>query len=201
MKKILFQGDSITDAGRARENDSNTGAGYATLVSAELGYTYPNTYTFFNRGISGNRSIDVLARIKKDIIDIQPDMMSLLIGVNDAWSIDEARFEIYYNMLIEQTMEALPDIKIMILEPFLLKGSGSEADWATVRPQVEKLGAAAQRVAEKHGLTFVPLRQKFDEAAQQVSAEWWTIDGVHPTAAGHELIKREWLKAFRGSMA
>lgn len=196
MKKILFQGDSITDAGRVRENDSNNGAGYATLVSAELGYMYPNKYTFLNRGISGNRSIDILARIKKDIIELKPDIMSVLVGVNDAWGIDEKRYEIYYNMLIEQTKETLPDIKIMILEPFLLKGSGSEEDWDTVRPQVEILGAAAQRVADKHGLKFIPLRQKFDDAVASASKDYLTIDGVHPTPAGHEIIKREWIKAF-----
>lgn len=196
MKKILFQGDSITDAGRSRENDSNNGAGYATLVSAELGYMYPNQYVFLNRGISGNRSIDILARIKKDIIELKPDIMSVLVGVNDAWGIDEKRYEIYYNMLIEQTKEALPDIKIMILEPFLLKGSGSEEDWDTVRPQVEILGAAARRVADKHGLKFISLRQKFDDAAAAAEEDYLTIDGVHPTPAGHEIIKREWIKAF-----
>lgn len=85
VKRILFQGDSITDAGRSRENDEWKGRGYATLVSAKLGFDEPNQYEFFNRGIGGNRSVDLLARIKSDVINLKPDVMSILIGVNDVW--------------------------------------------------------------------------------------------------------------------
>ena len=83
--KILFQGDSITDAGRSRDNDQYIGTGYPLLVKSELGYKFPGKYEFINRGISGNRIVDLYARIKADIINIKPDVMSILIGVNDVW--------------------------------------------------------------------------------------------------------------------
>ena len=85
MKTILFQGDSITDAGRNRENDANLGVGYPTLIKGELGFEEPGEFCFLNRGIGGNRIVDLYARIKMDIINLKPDVMSILIGVNDVW--------------------------------------------------------------------------------------------------------------------
>lgn len=203
MKKILFQGDSITDAGRSREYDNNRGLGYPTLVTAEMGMNRPNEFEFINRGVSGNRVIDLLARIKRDMINLKPDYMSILIGVNDVWhelsvanGVDAEKYEMYYNMIIDQVKAELPDIKIMILEPYLLKGTATEENWNEFRGEVEKRAAASRRVAEKHHLIFVPLMEKFDEAAKIAPASYWTDDGVHPTAMGHELIKREWIKAF-----
>lgn len=204
MKRILFQGDSITDAGRSRENDEWKGRGYATLVSAKLGFDEPNQYEFFNRGIGGNRSVDLLARIKSDIINLKPDMMSILIGVNDVWheldfqnGVDAETYEIYYNMIIEQTKKALPNIEIMILEPFVLKGSATTALWDRFRPEVEKRATAAKHIAEKYNLPFIPLMEKFDRATQLAPSEYWLADGVHPTSAGHELIAREWIKEYQ----
>lgn len=203
MKKILFQGDSITDAGRSREDNNNRGIGYPTLVSAEMGFDNPGKYEFINRGISGNRVIDLIARVKADIINLEPDYMSILIGINDVWhevsytnGVDAERYEKYYNMLIEEVKEALPNIKIMILEPFVLKAAATEEHWDYFRSETEKRAAAAKRVAEKNNLVFVPLMQKFDDAAKLAEASYWLRDGVHPSAMGHELIKREWIKAF-----
>lgn len=203
MKKILFQGDSITDAGRSREDNNNRGIGYPTLVSAEMGFENPGEYEFINRGISGNRVIDLIARVKADIINLEPDYMSILIGINDVWhevsytnGVDAERYEKYYNMLIEEVKEALPNIKIMILEPFVLKAAATEEHWDYFRSETEKRAAAAKRVAEKNNLVFVPLMQKFDDLAKTAEPSYWLMDGVHPTAMGHELIKREWLKAF-----
>ena len=122
MKTILFQGDSITDAGRNRDYDPHRGSGYATIVSGKLGYEYPDEYNFINRGISGNRSVDLYARIKQDLINHRPDYLSILIGVNDVWhelneqnGVAAPKFEMVYSMLIEEIKEALPDIKIFIL--------------------------------------------------------------------------------------
>ena len=203
MKRILFQGDSITDAGRSRENDANSGRGYPTLVSANLGFDRPDEFEFINKGISGNRVIDLIARVKSEIINLKPDYMSILIGINDVWheinyqnGIDTKRYEMYYNLLIEEIKEALPDIKIMILEPFVLKGVATEENWDKFRSGAEEKAAAAKRVAEKNNLLFVPLMEKFDELAKKAPNDYWLADGVHPTAMGHEFIKREWLKAF-----
>ncbi len=204
MKTILFQGDSITDAGRDRENDVYDGMGYPRLVKGALGADYPNEYEFINRGISGNRIVDLYARMKKDLINLKPDIMSILIGVNDVWhefwfgnGVDSEKFFKIYSMLIEEVKEALPDIKIMILEPFVLKDTATEEHWDAFRADVEEKAEKAKMVAEKYGLVFVPLMKIFDEAATKAPTSHWLDDGVHPTAAGHELIKREWLKAFK----
>ena len=100
-------------------------------------------------------------------------------------------------MIIEEVKEALPDIKIMIMEPFLLKGSASEEKWELFRSGVEEKAAASRRIAEKYNLKFVELMHKFDEVYETEPMGYWLSDGVHPTSAGHELIKREWLKAFK----
>ena len=204
MKTILFQGDSITDAGRSYEEDMNVGRGYAFLTKAALGFENPGEYNFYNRGISGNRIVDVYARIKADIINLKPDYMSILIGVNDVWheiarenGVDNDKFFKIYSMLIEEVKEALPNIKIMILEPFTLLGSANEETYeSTFRPEVLKRADSSREIAEKYNLPFIPLQKLLDDALALAPADYWLYDGVHPTPAGHELIKREWLKCF-----
>ena len=209
MKRILFQGDSITDSGRDRENHIYVGYGYPVLVKSQLGYDYPCVYDFQNRGVNGNRSVDVYARIKADIINLKPDYMSILVGVNDVASeidnangVDADKYEKIYSMLIEEVMTELPDIKIMIMEPFCLGAGVTEnnADpsdkWSIYCAEVTKRAQKAKAVAEKYNLCFVPLQEKFNEMVKNTEDTYWFIDGVHPTAAGHELIAREWLKAF-----
>lgn len=202
--KILFQGDSITDASRKKDNGSSLGTGYPNLIAAQLGFDYPNQYAFINRGISGNRVSDLLARIKKDMINEAPDVMSILIGVNDVWheimaenGIREDLFETIYDLLITELKTAMPDLRIMIMEPFVLKGIATEARLEEFQTEVALRGAAARRIAEKHGLEFIPLQVKFDEARKLAPEDYWLVDGVHPTAAGHELIAREWIKQFQ----
>ena len=204
MKTILFQGDSITDCYRTKENDLHNGTGYATRVSAQLSYDFPGEYNLLNRGISGNRITDLYSRIKIDIINLKPDYISILIGVNDVWhevarqnGVAADKFEKIYNMLIEEIKEELPDVKIMILEPFVLKGSATEEEWEFFKTETAKRAQAAKRVAEKHNLVFVPLQEKFDEMAAKQPEPYWTWEGVHPSAAGHELIARKWLEGFK----
>ena len=204
MKTILFQGDSITDAGRSREDDSCFGWGYPLRVKEELEFEYPNTYAMYNRGISGNRVVDLYARLKSDILNLKPDYMSILIGVNDVWhefeaqnGVDAEKYFKVYSMLIEEIKEALPEVQIMILEPFTLKGTGNERYFEEFRDEVAKRAEKAKEIAEKYDLSFVPLQEKFDEAAKLAPNNYWLADGVHPTTAGHELIKREWMKAFQ----
>ena len=210
-KRILFQGDSITDAGRNNDWGHNYGFGYATMVAGELSFREPYTYDFVNKGVSGNRIVDLYARIKKDIINFAPDYMSILIGVNDVWhevesknGVSAEKFEMVYGLLIEEIKAALPDIKIMILEPFTLPGPVTDPAekperYPYIRAEVELRAAAAKRIAEKYGLVFVPLQKKFDEGyANAPVPAYWLWDGVHPSAAGHTLIKQEWLKAFEG---
>lgn len=206
--RILFQGDSITDCGRSRENNVNVGTGYPLLVKSLLGFEEPAVHEFFNRGISGNRVVDVYARIKKDIINLRPDVMSILIGVNDVWhelgddpnGVDNDKFFKIYCMLIEEIKAALPDLKIMVLAPFCLQGSATtstEERWQGFSTEVPKRAEMAKKVAEKYGLTFIPLQEKFDQLCESAPADHWLVDGVHPTAMGHQLIAREWMKAYK----
>ena len=203
--KILFQGDSITDAGRIRDNDANVGTGYPLLVKAKLGFEEPGKYEFINRGISGNRIVDVYARIKNDIINLKPDVMSILIGVNDVWheysnnpnGVDAEKYFKVYDMLIEEIKTALPAIKIMIMEPFVLKGTGTEESWELFSSEVKKRAKMAKKIAQKYDLTFIPLQAGFDELTQKAEESYWLADGVHPTPMGHEYIKNQWFKAFK----
>ncbi|MFA7636884.1 MAG: SGNH/GDSL hydrolase family protein [Monoglobales bacterium] len=201
--KILFQGDSITDAGRSRDYDEYMGQGYPTLVAGKLGYDYPGKYEFVNRGISGNRIVDLYARIKIDMINLKPDVMSILIGVNDVWhefssknGVETERFEKVYNLLIEDLKAALPNLKIMILEPFLLPGGASDGKYDEFLAQVKEKAEAAKRVALKNNLVFVPLQEEMEKKAAISGPDKILTDGVHPIAAGHEIIKNQWLKGF-----
>jgi len=209
MKKILFQGDSITDCYRPREDDRYLGAGYPELVSGEMQYKYGGEYAFVNRGISGNRVTDLFARIKSDIINLKPDYVSILIGVNDAWHEIESKngvsteiFEKIYSLLIETLLCELPDVKIMILEPFVSEFTATCSTdeqperWKTFNNEVLEKAAAAKRVSEKYSLPFIPLQAKFDETAERIGIESVTTDGVHPTPGGHKLIAEEWLSCF-----
>ncbi len=224
MKTILFQGDSITDCGRKRAPQGNwiemaysvtknflqrateLGPGYPSLVAEELG---DKDYTFVNRGVSGDRVLDVYARIIRDIIKVKPDVMSLLVGVNDVWHDFDwnngtgiERFEKVFNLLFEDLTHELPDTKFIILGPFVLKGSASanrpdQPDrYRLFREGVAKVAAIEKAVAEKYGIKFVDLGKILDEEAEKHTAEALTGDGVHPTKLGHEIIKREWLRAF-----
>ena len=208
-KVILFQGDSITDCGRDRSKPDGCGNGYPYLTKAHLLANFPGEYTVYNKGISGNRIVDVYARIKQDIINLKPDYMSILIGINDVWhdvaynnGVAAPKFERIYNMLIEEIKEALPNIKIVIMEPFVLPGIATVSDeehpgrWETFRGECDLRQQAAKRVAEANGLTYMPLQAMFDEACTKAPADYWLFDGVHPTPAGHELIKQKWLEVF-----
>lgn len=208
-KIILFQGDSITDCGRKADFGRNLGHGYATLVGAALGAAEPYQYRIVNRGIGGNRIVDLYARMKVDMINLKPDYMSILIGINDVWheldsknGVDAAKFEMVYDLMVSELKAALPDLKIMILEPFVLPGSGTTSEetperYPEFRSETLLRAQAAKRIAEKHGLVFVPLQEVFDKAnADAPTPDYWLVDGVHPTAAGHELIKQAWLKGF-----
>ena len=204
MMRILFQGDSVTDTGRNKEDGTSLGMGYPALVASQLGFDYPNEYEFVNRGINGNRISDLLARLKRDMINEKPDVMSILIGVNDAWwdivdrtGTREGLFETIYDLLIQELKAAIPDLRIIIMEPFVFKGKATEECFEEIKAEVALRGAAARRIAEKHGLEFIALQEKFHEALQLAPEHYWLRDGVHPTAAGHELIAREWIKQFQ----
>lgn len=205
--KILFQGDSITDAGRNYQEDIWMGCGYPVMVAGRLGYEHPGKYSCINKGISGNRVVDLYARWKADCLNLKPDVISILIGVNDVWhevsyqnGVDVDKYERMYDMLLTETREVLPNVKLMILEPFVLKGPATTEAWDIFQTEVSKRSDAARRIAQKHNAIFVPLQKAFDEVCKNTPVTDWLMDGVHPTAAGHALITDQWLKAFTGSM-
>ncbi len=205
MKTIVFQGDSITDCGREEHRGSteSIGQGYAMLVAAKLGFEQPGEYTFVNRGISGNRVVDVYARIKADCWNHNPDVLSLLVGINDVWhevssqnGVDVKRFKKVYSMLVEDTIERFPNIQMLLLEPFVLKGAATEENWNTFYTGACERAEVVRSIAEQYKQIFVPLQKKFDEAQDRFPQPFWIKDGVHPTPAGHQLIANAWLEAY-----
>lgn len=204
MIRILFQGDSITDAFRARDDEKNLGCGYPNLVAAELGFENPGKYEFLNKGVSGDRIVDLQARIKKDMINLRPDVISILIGINDVWheieehnGVSTAKYELLYDMLIKEIKNELENTKLMIIEPFVLQGMATSGKWESFKQGQMEKAEAAKGVADRNGVLFVPLQEKFNAVSKLAPDGFWLADGVHPTPAGHELIKREWIKAFK----
>ena len=208
-KRILFQGDSITDFGRDRNDFYGMGRGYANLVTASLGTDCPGEYEFINRGIGGDRIVNLYARIKADFINLKPDYASIFIGVNDTWreisigdGVDTDKFEKIYTMLIEEVKAACPDTKLMILAPYVIEGTGTcntneEPDrFDRFKKDVAEKAAVCKKIAQRYGLPLIELQPAFDEACKKAPAEYWAYDGVHPTPCGHEIIKRLWLEAF-----
>ena len=205
MKTFLFQGDSITDADRQREREDgySFGLGYPNMVVGELSLKHPGEFRFFNKGVSGDRSTTVYDRMYTDIVNLKPDYMSILIGVNDVWhgisgnnGVSPDRYEQIMTMLYEDILKKLPDIKIIVLEPFVLKGTATEERWEDFDTGVKTIAKKAKSLAEKFGFKFVPLQEKFDEVSKNTPTEWWLADGVHPAPAGHKLIADELIKVL-----
>lgn len=203
--KILFQGDSITDVGRNTDRGStiSMGQGYPLLVDARLSVKYPQQFQFLNFGISGNRVVDIYSRIKADFWNHQPDVFSLLIGVNDVWhevghhnGVDARRFENVYRMLIDDTLRELPNLKIIAMEPFVLPGTATTGLEDYFRTEVSARAEAVRRVAGEYQLIFLPLQKLLDDACALAPASYWLSDGVHPTPAGHQLIADAWIDTF-----
>lgn len=206
-KTFLFQGDSITDGGRSFDKDWNHvyGQGYAYLITARINFDYPGKdYQFFNRGISGNTINDLTARWQKDTLDIKPDVLTILIGINDVYRVitqgDKTTAEDFghaYEQLLSQTTTALPKVKLILLEPFILPvGMVNKTPelWAA---EVQKRQIVIKTLAAKFNAIYVPLQDVFNKVTQKAQADHWIWDGIHPMPAGHELIAREWLKAVK----
>ncbi len=202
---ILFQGDSITDAGRSREQAAvpneqpGLGNGYAWLAAAQLLTERPGSgLKVFNRGISGHKVYQLAERWDADCLAIKPDVLSILIGVNDIWHKLTGNYngtvEVYekdYHQLLERTRKALPRVKLVVCEPFVLRCGAVTDKWF---PEFDAFRAAARRVAVAHKALFVPFQSMFDEAVKYAPAEHWAKDGVHPSSAGAALMAHSWLR-------
>ncbi|MES2306780.1 MAG: SGNH/GDSL hydrolase family protein [Gemmatimonadota bacterium] len=207
VKTILFQGDSITDAGRNRAktgaNDiAGLGNGYPLLLAAELRERNPAAdLQVLNRGISGHRVPDLAARWQADTIALAPDLLSILIGVNDIWHTRNknydgtpAKYESGYNELLANTRSALPQIRLVVMEPFVLRVGAVDDTWF---PEFDHYRAAAKRVAKSAGATFVPLHDYLTDLAKKSGPAYWAADGVHPTLAGHQAIAAQWMRVVK----
>lgn len=208
-RTILFQGDSITDCGRARDHGpgAQLGYGYVNFIASQLGYELAErNHRFINRGISGDRVSDLYARWNEDAISLEPDLLSILIGVNDVWRIMSRipegatdRFERAYRHLLAETKEVLPNTGIVLCEPFVLEVGATVDGWDEWRRRTDGYREIVAQLAEQYDAVFVPLQDVFDAATERAAAEYWLWDGVHPTAAGHELIARQWLNVVQSS--
>ncbi len=199
---LLFQGDSITDCRRDRKqksanNPRGFGSGYPMLIASGLLRDHASSdLKIYNRGISGNKVPDLDARWKEDCIDLKPAVLSILIGVNDIWHKLNGRYEgtvkTYeegLRALLDRTSDALPDTRIVICEPFVLRCGAVNDSWF---PEFEHRRAACEAVAKSLSLDFVPFQKMFDEATASSPPAYWAADGVHPTMAGHALMAKTW---------
>lgn len=203
---VLFQGDSITDAGRDKKdkgtpNDQKAmGNGYAWLAASQLLVDRPaDGIKIHNRGISGHKVPQLAERWQRDCIDLKPDVLSILIGVNDIWHGLNGQYEgtpeTYerdFLALVDGTLKALPKVKLIICEPFVLRCGAVNDRWF---PTFDAYRAASKKVAETFKVTFVPFQSIFDEAVKLAPPEHWAGDGVHPSATGASLMAHNWLKA------
>lgn len=199
--RILFQGDSITDGNRGRTADPNhiLGHGYAFIIAAKHGAAFPSQkLTFLNRGISGNKVSDLTARWQKDTLDLKPDLLSILIGVNDdGRNVPMAEYEAGYDKLLTETKAAFPTVKLVLGEPFLLPVGKKKENWAAAKASIEQRQAIVAQLAAKHGAALVKYQQAFDEACKHAPADYWIWDGVRPTYAGHQVMADAWEAAVR----
>ena len=194
--RVLFQGDSITDGNRGRNEDPNhiLGHGYCFIIAAQYGARFPERkLTFLNRGISGNKVTDLAARWQKDALDLKPDVLSILIGINDSGHIPLEEYEQIYDKLLVDAKAANPNIHFILCEPFYLPKDGhKEGD---ERDQdVKKRQAIVAKLAGKHQAALVKFQKVFDDACKRAPAQYWVWDAVHPTYSGHQLMADEWIK-------
>lgn len=199
---ILFQGDSITDCGRAREDTAANsmhamGAGYAQRLAGRMLSERPgDELQFYNRGIGGNRVVDLYARWKIDALNLSPDLLSIHIGINDTWhefgsrnGVEVGRYEMIYRELLKWTRQVLPEVKLVLCEPFYtMCGAVTEA-WV---PEIKARQEVVRRLAAEFHAAFVPWQQTFDAACEQAPPAYWALDGVHPTPAGHHRVAQTW---------
>ena len=202
---ILFQGDSITDWGRdhAKSFPNDTGAlgtGYVLLASGQLLIQHPDkNLKIYNKGISGNKVYQLAERWDTDTLALKPNVLSIHIGVNDYWHTITAGYtgtiDTYitdYHKLLDRTKQALPNVKLVICEPFAVKGVRAVDD--TWYPTFDLFRKAARDIATAYDAAFVPYQAAFDKALELAPASYWSLDGVHPGIAGEALMARTWME-------
>lgn len=193
--RILFQGDSITDGNRGRNDDPNhiLGHGYCFIIAAKFGALLPERrLTFLNRGISGNTVESLAARWQQDTLDLKPDVLSILVGINDQ-GVPLDKYEQTYDKLLVDARAANPALRLVLCEPFYLPKDGRKEGDPRDR-DVQQRQAIVAKLAEKHHAALVKFQHVFDEACKRAPAQYWVWDAIHPTYSGHQLMADEWVK-------
>jgi lysophospholipase L1-like esterase len=204
---VLFQGDSITDCNRHREvtaenHHAGLGQGYAAMAAARLLADRPGDgLRFRNTGIGGDRIVDLYARWREDALNLRPDVISILIGVNDTWhehmrqaGIDVEKYARLYRQLLDETRRALPDVRLVLCEPFALPCGAVKPDWL---PEMEQRREVVRELAGSFNARLVPFQAMFERAQAEAPCEYWAGDGVHPTSAGHMRMADEWIRCVQ----
>lgn len=208
--RVLFQGDSVTDARRDRKNSAANrrqalGEGYAWLVASDALVSRPDDgLEFLNRGISGNVTADLLDRWQEDTVALAPDVVSILVGINDYWNRHRVKgfvgsADTYHRELgavVDRTRAALPDASIVICEPFVLRADPVTDQWLHEFADYQR---AAADLAAVNEVAFVAFQSLLDEAAEVEPATTWLHDGIHPTADGAALLAGEWARVATAS--
>jgi lysophospholipase L1-like esterase len=206
---VLFQGDSITDAGRKKDstdvnNAAALGSGYAMIAASALLFDDADkNLKIYNRGISGNKVYQLAERWEKDTLNLNPNVLSILVGVNDFWhtltngykgTIQTYRDD--FKALLERTKQKLPNVKLIIGEPYAVTGIKSVNEkWY---PAFDEYRKAAREIADSYDAVFIPYQSIYDKAQKDAPGVYWTADGVHPTLAGAHLMAHAWLQAVKG---
>lgn len=210
--RIVFQGDSITDGnwGQNQSGERGTdpnhifGHGYMFICAATYTAEYPDRrYDFYNRGISGNRLEDMAAKWQQDVLDLNPDIVSILIGINDvgnhllqsktAEDFDYDGWETSYRACIEKSLFKNPNVKFILGAPFVAEVNDMSYLWSEREKLTRELGEIVRKLANEYGAVFIPYFEMFEKAFDKAPAEYWLWDGVHPTPAGHKLMADLWM--------
>ena len=198
--KILFQGDSITDAGRDRSDCHNLGEGYPFYAAKLIKEAYPDTeFDFINLGISGNQTKDLVERLESDFVDIMPDICSIHIGVNDTWhraaNKDWYDNEFFYNnyKTVLTALKEKTNAKIIIIEQFLLPAEDKLFFREDLNPKIDLTRKLAREFAD----VFIPLDGLFAAACVGTDYTHWSDDGVHPNKNGSQFIANLYLDAIK----
>lgn len=217
MKKILFQGDSLTDACRDKEGKDpakRLGIGYVNMAAAYLTSQDPEIYVM-NHGVSGNRIMDMYARWIEDTLNVDFDMLSILCGVNDIGfqlrmnrGADAEKFAFIYDRMLYEVKKEKPAARLVLCEPFLFKlrqeeltyGTDIIENWDIWYGHILERADIVGRLAEKYDAVLVPSRQLFEDACKRAPASHWSVDGIHLTLAGNALLAREWLRCVKGEI-
>ena len=195
--RILFQGDSITDGNWGRYFDPNhiLGHGYVFIIAAKHGALWPERQLeFMNRGVSGNCVRELQARWQADVIDLKPDLLSVLTGINDSGKgvpLDE--YERAYDQLLSDARAANPKLNLVLGEPFWVPPERGPDDLKA--KDVAARGEIVAKLAERHRAVLVKYQRAFDAACGRAPARHWSWDSVHPTYSGHQIMADEWVKA------